>query len=405
MNIIDRWHEIQKSEDYISIENTLKERSTQIFLLAIGFRIAMYLFGAIIMTMYGEFENGITFSSFLQSWKRWDANGYLSIAENGYSAWLENGMYVCLVFYPMYSWLVRFAVLFLGNYVLAGLAVSTLGFGVACVYFDKLMCLDYSEELSGNAILGMAVFPFSFFFGAVMTESVFVAISTAFFYYLRKHNWTVVTILGFFACLTKVQGILLTLPVLVEILYHNEILLLIKERKWKRIFKDVLLTGVGCVPMLLGFFVYLWINYAVAGNPFIFLEYQNKVWGQSLISVCDNIKYIFKYMSDSWYTSVGMCIWIPESILIFVYLAAIVYGIRHKMRPLYIAYLIVWFVFIYSASWLLSAGRYTTSALPLFMIEGKMLADHPKLKVPVLGFSFALMVIYYSGYLTGKQIM
>lgn len=380
-------------------------RNIKIFAGAIGFRIAMLVLGMIIMTMNGEFETGISFANFLNSWKRWDANGYLSIAENGYGAWIENDMYICLVFYPLFPWIIRAVSRILGNYILSGLIVSAVCFAISCVFLDKLMNLEYSKDEAENAVLGMTVFPFAFFFGTIMTESLFMAISTAFFYYLRKHNWTAVMFLGFLACMTKNQGILLTLPVLLEILYSNHFCSLVRCREWGKIIKDVVWPGIKCVPMIGGMGVYLWINYVIAGDPFIFLEYQKKNWNNSLLSIWDTMKYIMDYAFHNWHTSSGICIWIPEMLLFFVYLFAIIYGIRRKTRPSYMIYLIVWFFLTYSSSWLISGGRYTLSAMPLFMLEGKLLSDHSRLKMPIYGVSFALMIIFYFGYLTGKQIM
>ena len=399
------WADFKKSDDYISFMRLFKKRETRLFLCAVGFRLVMYLLAIVIMMLFGTFEDGMTFQEFLESWKRWDANGYMSISEYGYSAWIENDMYLCLVFFPLYPWLVRFAALFLGQYTLAGLCVSTVAFGISWIYLDKLMCLEDSEEASGNAILGMSVFPFAFFFGAIMTESVFAAVTTAFFYYLRKHKWLSVMFLGFLACLCKVQGVLLTLAILVELLYTNKAFALIKLKKWKKLWHSVILNGLKCVPMLGGTLIYLLINYNVAGDPLIFLTYQRVNWGNQMISIWKTVAYLIKDVKETWYTSLGMCIWLPEFILIFIFVGAIIYGFKKKMRPTYMSFLIIWFVITYSSSHLISAGRYTLSALPLFMLEGKLVTEHPKLKMPILGLSFALMMIYYVGFLTQRPIM
>ena len=44
------------------------------------------------------------------------------------------------------------------------------------------------------------------------------------------------------------------------------------------------------------------------------------------------------------------------------------------------AYLIAFFTLTYSSTWLLSAGRYTLNALPLFMLLGAFAAKHKKAK-------------------------
>ena len=67
--------------------------------------------------------------------------------------------------------------------------------------------------------------------------------------------------------------------------------------------------------------------------------------------------------------------------------------------------LIAFFLLTYSSSWLISAGRYTLSALPLFLLEGDWLQRHEKLKFPILLLSSMLMMLYFVGYFSWKQIM
>ena len=59
----------------------------------------------------------------------------------------------------------------------------------------------------------------------------------------------------------------------------------------------------------------------------------------------------------------------------------------------------------YSSTWLLSAGRYTLNALPLFMLLGAFAAKHKKSKVPIAVLSGMAMMIYMIGYYQWKQIM
>lgn len=49
---------------------------------------------------------------------------------------------------------------------------------------------------------------------------------------------------------------------------------------------------------------------------------------------------------------------------------------------MYLAYLIAFCLLTYSSSWLISAGRYTLSALPLFLLEGDWLQRHENVNFP-----------------------
>lgn len=405
MNIDSKWKTIIQSQEYDAFMKLIHKRSTKIFLKAIAFRIVMYILGVIIFSMAGACEDTLTFQVFLDSWKRWDANGYLGIAQNGYSAWIENDMYICLVFFPLYPWAVRTVALFAGNYILSGLITSTVCYGIACAFIDKLLCEEYSKEMAENSIVAMSVFPFAFFFGSVMTEALFVALLAMFFYYLKKQKWLVVAVLGFLACMTKVQGVLLAFPILVALLDEKKAFTLIRQREWKSLWKEVIWNGCKCVPMFGGTIVYLCINYAVAGDPFIFLRYQKENWGNGFLDIFSTIKYVSENAMENWHTSLGVSMWIPETILFAVYLCAIIYGVLKKLKPVYLSYLIIWFIITYSSSWLISGGRYTICALPLFMLEGIWVTEKPKWKLPIWGISLSLMIIYYYGFFTERKIL
>ncbi len=380
-------------------------KEIKIFTTAIVFRVLLYLFSVCMMAMLGDFSNGITFSDFLEAWKRWDSAHYINIAENGYGGAIENGEHIFLVFYPLYPWMMRTLGLFVSDIRLCGILISVIGFGIGCVFFYRIVKMEFGEKAAGNALMLISVFPFAFFFGSIATESLFFALTAAFFYYLRKHEWTFVAALGFFACLTKVQGLLLAFSVLVELFYAEKGLSLIKNKKWKDFFGKVIWPGCICALMLGGFWVYLLINYLVEGDFLKFMYYQRNHWGNALCPIWETIGYIKDNALGGWYTSTGMSLWVPELLLFALYLIAIVYGVCKRLRPMYLIYLISFFLLTYSSTWLISAGRYTLSALPVFILAGEAVEKRERWKIPVVVISAMGMMLYMVGYYEWKQIM
>ena len=84
-----------------------QNRSIRIFAGAILIRILVYLVSVCVMAVFGDYGEGITFSDFLEAWKRWDSAHYLNIAQNGYGGAIEDGKHLFLVFFPLYPWLIR----------------------------------------------------------------------------------------------------------------------------------------------------------------------------------------------------------------------------------------------------------------------------------------------------------
>lgn len=389
----------------ISFMNRSISKEGKIFLTALAFRGVVYLFSVCVMAIMGDYPQGIHFSDFLEAWKRWDSAHYINIAENGYAGAVENGEHLFLVFYPLYPWMMRTLALFFRDFRLCGILISMVCYGVGSVFFYRITEEEFGSYAAKNAVILIGIFPFAFFFGSIVTESLFFAFSATFLYYLRKHNWLKVAFCGFFACMTRVQGLLLCFAVLVEIFHAYNGIGLLKDRNWKDFVQKIIRPGCICATMLLGFAIYLLVNQSVEGDPFRFRYYLKDHWNQSLGPVWDTFRYVKDYAVDGWDTSVGMCLWVPELLLFFGYLAMIGLGIYRKFRPMYLAYLVVYFLLTYSATWLLSAGRYTLNALPVFMLSGDLLSHHEKWKTPVIVLSAMLMALYMIAYYSWKQVM
>lgn len=382
-----------------------KNRSIRIFATAILFRLLIYMIYFCIMAMFGSYQEEITFENFLDALKRWDSYHYLNIAENGYHGAVENGNHIFLVFYPLYPCLIKAVSLVVGNAAFAAVLVSDFCYGMGCVYFDKLMCREFGKEASENAVALISVFPFAFFFGSVMTESLFFMVSAAFLYHLRRHEWWEVMFFGFLACMTKIQGALLAFAVVAELFYSCHGFWLLRTGRWKVFFKKIVFPGLKCVPMLGGLAVYLVINYVVEGDFFRFMYYQEHHWNHTLGPIWNTLSYMWDYVKGGWFTSDGMSLWVPQFLLFFINIVVIIYGVIKGLRPTYLVYLILFYLMTYSSTWLISGGRYNLSALPFFMLGGKFMADYPKTKNLILMTSFGLMIVYMAGYFQGKQIM
>ena len=76
-----------------------------------------------------------------------------------------------------------------GSELIAGAVVSTACFGVALVVLHRLTELELGPEAARWAIWALALFPMSFFFSAVYTESLFLAASVGAIYAARRGSW------------------------------------------------------------------------------------------------------------------------------------------------------------------------------------------------------------------------
>jgi hypothetical protein len=151
-------------------------------------------------------------------WQRFDTLWYTKIAMQGYAQ--GDGT---TVFFPLYPLLTRLVGKVLGgNYLLGGIIVSNMACFLALVYLYKLSHLEFdSDTAATRTVVYLSVFPTAFFLLGVYTESLFLLLAVAAFYYARRGNWLAASIMGLFAALTKQLGLLLLFPLLYEYLAQS----------------------------------------------------------------------------------------------------------------------------------------------------------------------------------------
>lgn len=137
---------------------------------------------------------------------RWDSVWFLSIAQDGYGDGTRTA------FFPLYPLLVRVAGAPFGSGLIGGALLSTALLGVALVLLHRLVALDHDGVVARNAVLVTALFPMSFFFSAVYSESLFLALSIGAVYAARRERWAWAGLLGLLAATTRSAGVLLLVP-------------------------------------------------------------------------------------------------------------------------------------------------------------------------------------------------
>jgi Mannosyltransferase (PIG-V) len=161
---------------------------------------------------------------------RWDSAWYLVIAHYGYRPDLAPYTSVRDAFFPLYPLGVR-TLSDLGlQAVLAGVLLSLVAFAGALYGIHRLCTLELARgrwrvpagregEIARLAVLAMALAPMAFFFSAVYSESLYLALSVGLFWCARHGRWAWVGVLGALATMTRSAGLVLALPALMLYLY------------------------------------------------------------------------------------------------------------------------------------------------------------------------------------------
>lgn len=368
-----------------------REESVRVFLLALLFRLVIFVVVGLFTCLVLYPDSGP--DAALWIWKRWDALHYVNLAELGYSGYMEDGKHLFLVFFPLYPWLMRLVSALTGNTMAAGLLISFLCYAGGCVYLYKLTAWELGRGAARRAVLFLSVFPYAFFFGGIMTESLFLLTTAAGLWYIRRHRWWLAGAIGILAAMTRMHGILLVGAAAAELVENRG------GFDWKEIGRRLpaLLLPV------LGTLVYLLLNWQVAGDPFAFTVMQEH-WSQGFCWISDTLWYVLQNALSYPTEAVRYQLWIPTILLFPVFFALAVYA-RKRFRSMYTLYGFVYLVLNYSLSWLLSAGRYLSCALPFFLFAAALTERRRWLTILIAaGMSIGFLVMLY-GYLTGGQIM
>ena len=146
---------------------------------------------------------------------RWDSWWYLTIAQHGYDHQLMR-----TAFFPLYPLIVRGLGPIVGSNLIAGVIVSLVSFAVALVLLYRLALLELgSASRARLAVMLVAFCPVAFFFSAVYSESLFLALSLGAVFEARMGRWTMAGLLGALGAAERNSGVMLAVPLVLLFLY------------------------------------------------------------------------------------------------------------------------------------------------------------------------------------------
>jgi Mannosyltransferase (PIG-V)). len=304
------------------------------------------------------------FAESLSFWRCLDSNSYLEIAQYGYMA--EGARAVQLVFLPGYPLVVRAVHLLVGgDYVYAGLVTAGLCFAGAGTMFCALVCLDYGQRAGLRAVKYLCVLPGAFFYAAPMSESLFLLLSLACVYCVRRKRWFAACALGGLAAFTRTIGLVMAALVFFELIAD----LVAAPPKGARQIGLYAFRFAALLLIPAGFACYCAINYRVTGDALRFLTYQKEHWSQSLGYFFNTASYQAGYAAgclQSGKIKDFGALWLPQVLASAAALAVLIVAVK-KLRPSYVFYAIGYYIIAIGCTWLLSAVRYLAALFPIPM--------------------------------------
>lgn len=153
---------------------------------------------------------------------RWDGVWYLVIARHGYHPELGFFTSARAAFFPLYPLGLRLISDLGAPPILAGVLLSLAALTAGLYGIHRLTTLELGLDAHATArlaVLLMALAPMAFYFSAVYSESLYLALSVGVFWCARQGRWATAAILAALAGATRSAGIVLIIPILILYLY------------------------------------------------------------------------------------------------------------------------------------------------------------------------------------------
>ncbi len=309
-------------------------------------------------------------SPFLSMWAKWDSQYYVDIAENGY--WYRPEQQSNVAFFPVYPLLMRLTAPLVGDdVILAGFLLSNVAFLGALFFLYKLTELELDSDSAKRTVFYLALFPTSFYFSSVYTESLFLLFALATMYYARRQMWIAAALIGMLAAATRNLGVLLWPLVIWEWLRVQgwSLKTLHKKESWTNLLHgfrehwfDLLIIAI--IP--LGLIAYIYFLQRNFERPLAFIETQ-AAWGRQNVGpvsvIVQNIKLLLSTtVNKSWMTN----FWNTTTLLAFLVMVPFIWIRLGEGYAIFVLLILL----IPSASATSSIIRYVLTSFPAFMLLG-----------------------------------
>jgi len=290
-------------------------------------------------------------------WANFDAIHYLSITTYGYT--LYNA-----VFFPLFPLTIRIFTFPLGGIQIldprqffAALTLVSISLFLSLIFLYKLIRLDYKKDIALQTILLTLVFPTSFFFAAIYSESLFFLLLILSFYFTRRKSWVLSGVFSTLLTATRFVGIAI-FPALIYEFWKRE------KTIFKRSFIPILLGPLGLI-------FYAWFNFFMWKNPLHFAQAQewfaNNRSTHAIVLLPQTIFRYFKILSTlpiyqyEWWIAL-----LEFSALIFA-CALLFIAWKKKVRASYLIFSVIALLIPISTGTLTGFPRYVLPIFPIFI--------------------------------------
>ncbi len=327
-------------------------------------------------------------------WRRWDAIHYLTLTANGYQ--IDNPGPTVFGMLPPLAFRIADSLL-PGGIDLAAMVVSTVSFALALALLYRFVEIHYDDsDLARRSVMLMCILPLSYYFAAPISESLYLALVLACFYFAIHKAWFRASVMGALATLARSQGVLLPAALTIYLLQDYPI------RIWLRSLPAIIKQGWPFVLIPAAFFGFdLWRQ--SLGLPSMNLSYRTYSYGY-VTNPVDGLVHNFRWIAEHLGSSLGN---IDSWALVLSLVGAFIMlrFPRHRKLPL-VVYTFSFAVLFASRINLLwgtdipintqSVARYSLTLFPLFIMTADGIRHLPKWLQMVCFALLLVLLLFYS---------
>lgn len=298
-----------------------------------------------------------------------DGIRYMDIATRGY---ITEG-----AFFPLYPLLIVPSPFWLG------VIISNLSLLIAIYFLVKLLEVDYPRKIIIWTIVFLLVFPTSFFFHTVYSESLFLLLAVLSFYLARSNKWLLAIISATLLCATRLVGIFIIPALMVEYWQQK------RDRRFLPLLFFPSLSTVG----------YSLFNYLKWGDWLYFLHAHGQLAnGRSTSAIVFPGQTLFRYWKILTTISPHVYVWWIAllELVVFVGGCYLLYlGFKQKIRLSYLIFAGLCFLLPALSGTFSGLPRYLIICFPVFIVLAAVKSRVMKIFLATIFFVLQIMLFTF----------
>jgi hypothetical protein len=292
--------------------------------------------------------------------------------------------------------------------LLVALGIANVSTLTGFVGLALLAAHEYGEERTAStAVLVAAAFPFAFFFAAAYSEGPFLAAAVFTLYFARRGQWKSAAVVGFLAGLTRPTAMALVLPVAWE--YGRQHGWWKQRGSWRFRLPTALeaLAVVGAAPAAIALYsAFLWQRF---GTPLIWLKIQTEVWHRQAMPIWLTAAELgHRLLTFPPFSGVEAQLLLNLLPLLFCLLITVVafrqMPFAFLLYMLGLCYLSIASPVLSTDELIVSAGRFLTLAIPVFLILARWIQRWPVIGQTWVTSGIFTQAVLLMGFFAGRWV-